>query len=56
MLCESVNQQFMIQIGNHCKECYILETEEIYNFCENDEHFETFENIWSNRQISSLSN
>jgi hypothetical protein len=54
MLSESVDQQFMLQSGNSCKECYILETEETYNICENDDHFETFDNIWSNRQNSSL--
>ena len=25
-----------------------------YNFCENDEHFETFQNIWSNRQFGTM--
>jgi two-component SAPR family response regulator len=50
MLSENVDKQFMLQLGNICEECQILKTEDTYKFCENDEHFEMFQNIWSNRQ------
>ena len=52
-LSENVDEQFMLQIGRICEECQILKTEDNYKFCENDEHFEMFQNIWSNRQSSS---
>ena len=51
MLSECVDKQFMLKIGNIREECHILE--ETYYFCENDEHFELFQNIWSNRQGNS---
>ena len=55
ILSDSVDKQFMLQIGNICEECHILETEETYIFCENDEHFEIFQNIWSNRLSNNIS-
>ena len=53
-LSESVDEQFMLQKGNICEECYFLDTEETFNFCENGEYFEIFQTIWSNRQCSSI--
>ena len=53
ILCESVDEQFLEQIGNKCEECYIMKAEEIYQFCENEEHFEIFQKIWSDRFINS---
>ena len=50
-----VMEQFNFQIGNDCKACYIQEAEEMYNFCENDEHFEVFSTIWSNRETTGTS-
>ena len=55
MLSESVDEQFKLLIGNICEECYILETEETFTFCENEEHFEIFQSIWSNRLSNSIS-
>ena len=54
MLSEIVDEQFMEQIGKICEECFIMKTEEIYNFCENEEHFEIFQNLWTNRFTNSI--
>jgi hypothetical protein len=43
MLSEIVDEQFKLLIGNICGECYILESEETYNVCENVAHFEIFQ-------------
>ena len=55
MLSELVDEQFKLLIGNICEECFIMETEETFNFCENEEHFEIFQKLWSNRQSNSIS-
>ena len=54
MLCESVDEQFEEQIGSICEGCFIMETEEIYNFCEIEEHFEIFEKIWAGRFSNNI--
>ena len=50
MLSENVDKQFILEIGSICEECQIMKIEDTYNFCENKDHFEMFQNIWSNRQ------
>ena len=49
-LSKAISDQFAIEVGNVCKECSVIQTpaETFYTFCEKDEHYEKFENIWSN--------
>ena len=50
-LSKSIANQFNLQIGKICDECQICETEDntTYNICEDDDHLDIFDNIWSNR-------
>ena len=50
-LSKSIANQFNLQIGKICDECQICETEDntTYNICEDDDHLDIFDKIWSNR-------
>ena len=54
LLSKAVANQFMLEVGDACVECRILETSgnRTYHFCENDAHIDTFENIWNNMKLS----
>ena len=49
-LSKAVSDQFNIEVGNSCAECSVIQTPEetFYSFCENDDHYNSFENIWNN--------
>ena len=48
-LSKAVSDQFNIEVGNSCEECSVIQTPEetFYSFCENDHHYDSFENIWN---------
>ena len=56
IISKGAEEQFMLEIGNFCEECHISGAEDnnTHNFCENDEHIETFQNIWSNRHCGCM--
>ena len=51
-LSKAVSDQFLLEVGNSCEECScsVIQTPEetFYSFCEIDDHYESFVNIWSN--------
>ena len=48
---KEVNDQFLLEIGESCN-CEV--SEDKINFCENDDHIDTFGIIWSNRLSGSM--
>ena len=50
-LSRRVNTQFLLEIGQSCN-CEV--SEDKINFCENDDHIDIFETIWSNRLSGSM--
>ena len=49
-LSKAISDQFMLEVGTLCKECSVIQTPEetFYEFCDNDDHYESFEKIWNN--------
>ena len=55
-LSKSVDYQFKHQIGKICDECQLFETQDntTYSFCEDDDHIDIFDQIWSTRHCGVL--
>ena len=47
-LANLIHEQFMLQIGESCSECKVVEhtTDTSYQICDNDDHLDIFDNIW----------